>query len=410
MQLTPVPKHSTSPGRDSRDLPRVARPGITRSLKHFAIEAGEAMRHQRQWFNHLGQVAILSTGYRWASPPLGFAQINSWEAITALEDFILPGKMIRNRATGREEFITSSLDHASTAKLLKSRDFITRLPTVRRILDLPVPVAVADGSIDFPGLGYDKTFQTYCDPNAPEPQNVPLNKARAVLEEVHTDFHWQHDKSRIHALARMITPYCHGLMGWDARVPMWVFTGCMGKDYLASLTEVVYQGSFTNYFPSDMRSAIGAALRDGLRRMHVVHCHKRSALRALAEAVKNRTLKFKIKGEDVVWPNELELSVSGDFSVMVRDETIPLMRLIQIGVTDTLANQRRFKYPNLREKVCSNRAQVLGAIKALVDHWLEKGRPCGPSTFAGFPEWSRVVGGVMHVNGLGDPCLPHFEN
>lgn len=407
----PSPIPSSAPSFVSvENLPRIARPNQNRSVAEFAAEAGEAMRDQREWFNHHGEVAFISKGYRGEiHRPLELASIGPRAAITALEHFIRPGRLIRNRRTGFEEFAPRTLDHACTAKLLKSPEFINRLPKLRRILDMPVPI-VNDGVLTFPKRGYDEQFQTYCDPDAPEPHSVPLNKALPVLEEVHTDFLWQHDHNRVHALARLITPYCRGLMGWEAKVPLCVFTGDVGKDYLASMTEMVYQGAFTHYHAFDMRSAIGASLRAGHRRKHVMDTYKRPAVRALAEAVTSRDFCFKDRGRDVVLPMELELSVSADFSAVVSSRTIQLIRLIQIRRTTDWFNSRKFKYPNLRERVRDNRAQVLGAIKSLVDHWIEKGSPTGPSTLAGFPEWSHAVGGVMHLNGMGDPCVPLGDN
>jgi hypothetical protein len=40
----------------------------------------------------------------------------------------------------------------------------------------------------------------------------------------------------------------------------------------------------------------------------------------------------------------------------------------------------------------------------LINSWVTAGQPDGPTPFTSFPEWARVVGGIMHYAGLGDPC------
>lgn len=299
-----------------------------------------------------------------------------------------------------------SLTRAEATRLLKAPEFITQLPRVARILDVPVPVALPDGSIVMPERGYDPHLETYCDPEAPEPERgMPLNKALALLEDVHTDFLWRDDRSRVHALARMITPWCRGLMGWPARTPLWFFSGPMGKDYLASLTEALYQGTHACHFTLDLRNAIGGAIRSGQRRLHMTDSYARLNPRLLTEAVSSPVFTFKEGSRDVVLPNELELGLSHVSYAMALKGLAPVVRLIQL--TNTFEyNQRKFKHPRLRENLVKNRGAVLGAVAALVAHWMDKGCPAGPHTLPGFPEWSRVVGGVLHANGLGDPCLP----
>jgi hypothetical protein len=49
-------------------------------------------------------------------------------------------------------------------------------------------------------------------------------------------------------------------------------------------------------------------------------------------------------------------------------------------------------------------------VMTLIQHWFQSGSPAGETPFASFPEWARVVGGVMRAAGLGDPCLPDLDS
>lgn len=54
-----------------------------------------------------------------------------------------------------------------------------------------------------------------------------------------------------------------------------------------------------------------------------------------------------------------------------------------------------------KTKLC--RRNILAAMEALIRNWAENNCPHGP-TFTSFPEWSRVVGGIMIAAKLGNPC------
>jgi len=66
-------------------------------------------------------------------------------------------------------------------------------------------------------------------------------------------------------------------------------------------------------------------------------------------------------------------------------------------------NKRVFKRVSLHDELRATkyRRVVVAAIAALVENWRVAGCPAGP-TFASFPEWANVVGGILQVAGLGD--------
>lgn len=53
--------------------------------------------------------------------------------------------------------------------------------------------------------------------------------------------------------------------------------------------------------------------------------------------------------------------------------------------------------------------RILGALAGLIWEWNRQGRPSGPTPFTSFPQWARIVGGILVACGLGDPCRPQFD-
>ena len=67
-----------------------------------------------------------------------------------------------------------------------------------------------------------------------------------MLERIHAEFPFTNEQSRTHALARLLTPFARGLLGWTTRVPLWFYLANRpraGKDYLAAIALLmVYEG------------------------------------------------------------------------------------------------------------------------------------------------------------------------
>ena len=62
---------------------------------------------------------------------------------------------------------------------------------------------------------------------------MPVADARELLLKIHRGFCFRDQQSITHALARVITPYCRGLMGWDARFPLWNYIANRPRAVLA---------------------------------------------------------------------------------------------------------------------------------------------------------------------------------
>ena len=74
---------------------------------------------------------------------------------------------------------------------------------------MPLPFRPRDSKrLIYPSKGYDPRFLTYLVDDA------PLDRALEVIEWVHREFCFTNDQSRIHAIARFITPFARGILGW----------------------------------------------------------------------------------------------------------------------------------------------------------------------------------------------------
>lgn len=401
--------------------PRVILPGQGRPDSVFAAGVGSHIAPRDAWFRKVN--TICKVELREVSEKIStliFCPIQPVEAVTAVEAFIETGITKEVAVEGGKEmqFVPTSMSRECAGKLLASPQFRERLPEIIRILDNPLPIAHR-GEIVFPKLGYDSRFRCYCPENAPRPMTLGIEEALVVLQEVHAEFCWKNNQSITHALARILTPYCRGLMGWDARTPFWHYCANRpraGKDYLAGVSHLTHEGRICEDAPigdsEETRKRITAALMSGRRIMHFANCQGYIQDPYLIGAITSKTFAARNLGSteakaDLVLPNEIEFSISANVGLTFREDIEPRTRRIELEFFEENPNARNFRKPDLHRWVIENRPRILGALWSLIQHWIAQGCPPGKTPFNSFPEWASVVGGIMTCCGLGDPCLPH---
>jgi DNA polymerase-1 len=233
-------------------------------------------------------------------------------------------------------------------------------------------------------------------------------------------FWWYDEQARIHALARLVTPFCRGLMGWR-RAPLWIYDGnregC-GKDTCADIAHVLYTGRSIICAPlskdcdEEMRKRITSALMSGSRFFHLANMKGHIRYASLEAATDNSGVWEDRRlgvSETLRLPNETEYSFSANNATWEPDIE-RRSRKISLRFTPENINGHRYRHADIRGWVLQRRADLLSAINALVIAWVRAGMPAGPTSFTSFPEWGATIGGIFKVCGLADPCLPHEES
>ncbi len=242
--------------------------------------------------------------------------------------------------------------------------------------------------------------------------------ALIILEELFEEFLLS-DEGKIRALARLITPYCQPMIGWLKRTPCWLFSAegpRSGKDFMAKITPILYEGTATEDAPLDedeaeIKRRITASVVAGTRFMHFANSKGNLASSSLEGAITAEHWSDRVVGTSTVVNMPIEIIFSLSYNMRdlagISDDLKLRSREINIMIpwdAPTDPNKRVFKRVSLHDELRSPqyRRVVVAAISALVENWRAAGCPPGP-TFASFPEWANVVGGILQVAGLGDP-------
>ncbi len=412
-------------GQKDRDgRPRLVLPGTEREDSQFAAEVAEVLAPKEVWFNKSDRVvSVRLTRFSETAQTLGFQSVEPIEARTAIEDHVQTGIVQMDRDSGQPIFLAKTMTRECAAGLLAAPQLRRKLPEIIRILDFPLPLKLPSGDIAAPKLGYDPRFRIYTDPAAPELCRMSRDEALEWMQKAHIGFGFRDRQSLVHAIARFLTPYCRGLMGWDGRFPLWHFSGNRpraGKDYLAGITQIVYEGRTIEDAPleresEETRKRITAALMSGRRMLHFANCQGHIQDAAFIGAITSKTFGARNLGSteaksDLTLPNEIEFSLSANIGLTFRPDVEPRTRRITLEFPEDNSNGRDFPNPELHDWVRQHRREVLSAIHSLVGLWIEGGCPPGKRPFNSFPEWATVVGGVMGFHNLGDPCEPHVDD
>ena len=231
------------------------------------------------------------------SETVGLSELSPVEARSDLERYVVPGVLAED-GTGQKQFVRKSFSTEFCASLVRSGQLAGELPRIVRVLTVPLPFR-PEGSqrLVYPAKGYDPRFLTYLVEDAPEiDENFPLERALEVIKWVHREFCFTNEQSRVHAIARFITPFARAILGWTTRVPLWYFCANRpgaGKDYLSGCTLILYEGLAFEDAPIGRESEetlkrIVSAARSGRRFMHFSNCQVYLQDENLAQAITNR--------------------------------------------------------------------------------------------------------------------------
>jgi hypothetical protein len=303
--------------------------------------------------------------------------------------------------------------------IMKNTNFLEAIYKVDRFLQYPMPFMM-QGKLELPEKGYNQKFQAYLTKDSPNIEEMDIDTAKKILLDILQDFCFEKETDKIMAISYLITPACRGLYSSITdRTPIFLITANReraGKDYLAGVQGILYEGKATDdpaivtgdrdQNNDELRKKFTSALKMGRRRYHSAN-NKGWINNAILEGFVTSKIwqDRELGGNNMLeLNNEMDISLSANIGISYTPDFWYRCRKINLFFADEDPNARVFSKPNLHQYVIDNRSSILSAIFALIKSWVEAGQP-SDSVFSSFPEWARVVGGIMKYHDLGDPCM-----
>lgn len=400
-------------------------------IGNFAEELGFFFSNKKILFyrpteRQVVQVGMHAVGIDENKKVLVFQVVKNTEFITLIERYLEIGVDRRNSTTGTTFFVKKSIS-AGTAEvvLVSEHQFRGHLPVIERIFNIPMPF-IKSGKLIFPKRGYDDALKSWLPEDAPTlDEKMTLDEGKAILEKLFKEFCFKSVQDRDNAIALLITPFVRGLYSSStARTPIGFYKANReraGKDYCAGITGVIYEGSAIQDAPivdenerandEELRKKLLSTFKSGRNRIHSSNNkgYLNSAILesvATAEYWEDRQLG---SNSNLRFPNTLDISVSANVGITYTPDLSARCIFVNLFFAEEDPNQREFENPNLHVWVEQHKEEVVNAMYALVRDWVAKGQKPGSRSFSSYPEWARVVGGIMENAGYLSPCNPNDD-
>jgi hypothetical protein len=318
--------------------------------------------------------------------------------------------------------MNKSMTNQMAATVLVSPQFQDKLPKIKRIFTVPIPVEY-EGELTFPIKGYDKRFNSWLYHNSPKiDDRIGVEDAKEIIRNIYSEFCFQEEQDYINALAGLITPFLRGLYSsWNVRSPNFVYTANReraGKDYCANITGLVLEGEKNEQPPissgeyktsgsnDEIRKKLFTAMMFGKKRFHSSNNRGRINNAVYESIITAESYTDRVLGSNDMKSidNEMDYSLSGNVGMTMTPDLMNRSRFVRLFLDIEDANSRKFKNPNLHKWVLENRELIISAIYSLIKNWYENGKPKGSVAFASYPEWAEICGGIMEAADLGNPC------
>ncbi len=405
--------------------PQIVLPDVGRPHSDFGTELGEALSSASEIFSYNDEVVVVNStaSEKNSDSRPSILPLSAIQLITRVERVVQTGVIKKEESDFTFKPTSMKIDCAQIT--MENLCFKSRLPVLSRILHVPIPHVSVEGEIVYPNPGYDPRFNTFLCDGAPSIHEMDIKDAVHLIRNellgspLDGGFFWANEQALSHAVARLITPFCRGIINWE-RSPLWIFDGnregC-GKDTCASIAFMLYVGRPVICAPlakgsdEEMRKRITSALRVGHPFFHFANMKGHIDFAALEAATDNSGyLEDRILGasKSITLRNEMEYSISANNATWTADIE-RRCRMISLHYTQEDVNRHQYKHQDILGWVLMHRERLISAIAALVAEWVRQGCPPGPTPFTSFPHWGRVVGGILTCCGFPDPCLPHVD-
>jgi len=414
--------------KEEIELPRTGK-----LISEFVLENSEALKDENLIFYRpdfrdiveVGKIKLHKTG---KEKYTGFVVMEANRYITLIEEYIEPGIKDYNVKMREWMFKKKSMSTNLSIVVLASHKFQQALPQIERIFSVPIPI-IYKNKLTFPKKGYDLRFSSWLPHDAPEISNpkMDLKEAKKIIYTMLNDFCFKGKQDYTNTIAGLLTPFLKGLFpSFNTRTPAPFYIANrerVGKDYLAGITGIIYEGSpleepaisseekFGSNSSEELRKKIMGAFIKGRKRLHFSN-NKGYINNPILEgliSLKRYSDRCLGKSELLEFDNEIDFSLSGNIGVKWTPDLGNRSIFIRLFLAMEDANKRKFKDPNLHDWVLKNRGLILSALYSLIRNWIDTGMKPGKIPFASFPEWAEICGGIMESAGYNSPCNPDEE-
>lgn len=240
------------------------------------------------------------------------------------------------------------------------------------------------------------------------PESMPLEFAKAVLEDLVCDFPFQSNADRANYFGLLLTPLLRPAI--NEPVPMHLIGSPIERSGKTKLAEIVLGIVIAGHrIPAmqlgereeEREKRIMSVLLRGQTLLHLDNLSEFLDSPSLASLLTSSEYQGRMLGSSSAptVPNGLTVVGTGNNVHATGEISKRIVPIRLLPPTETPETRQDFRHPDLLAYVTTERARVLGALVGLLDHWRAQGRPLHRAGFGGFERWTAVVGGILTAAG-----------
>ncbi len=290
------------------------------------------------------------------------------------------------------------------------------LPVLNRVVTVPVfsPSGVLQTE-----PGYHPEARVYYEPPAgleipdvpQEPTAAELGRARSLfLDELLIDFPFVGEADRAHAVAPALLPFVRDMV--DGPTPLHLFEAAKpgtGKGLLARVvTTISTGGSGADETPlpteeEETRKKLLSLLMEGVPFIYFDNINAKVNSASLASALTSMVFRDRKLGvsETPHIPVRCGWLATANNPVMSNEMARRTVRCRLVAEVENPHMRSGFRHGDLVRYLQQNRGEFVWAALTLVRAWIAKGKPEGKTVLGTYENWSKVLGGVLDVAGIG---------
>lgn len=386
-------------------LPLIELPDDDRTGGDFSAELGKHLK-SAAIFRREKMLMVLS-GKRERLEPIG-----DHEFRTLIERYVSLFQARVPKKTGDQILRirrTLGLDAARMA--MNSPQLLAEIREVEHLHDIPLPVIHSDGTIKILPEGYDVGSRTLtlrsCDY-----AKQPCADGAAFLRNLLREFRFQEpERSLSVAVSGMLTLFVRRILPPLAHRPCFIYTANAaggGKTLLADCAIAPVLGrSPRTPFPrreEELEKLLLAEILSGCECLLFDNLRGRVESPSIENLLTSHVFKARILNQSKTYEgeNHLVMFFTGN-GVTVSEDLARRALFVELFQPEARAQDRQFDQPLSAGFLIEHRNEILAAMWQIVQQWDKAGRPPGSKTHASFPEWARIVGGMLELAGFASP-------
>lgn len=383
-------------------LPWIKIHGEGRTLGQFAGDVGEAAGRGNVY--QRGDVA-----FRVSEADAELKRIDPQEFRTYVEKFAVICEEVESKDGPVRQ--PCSIGIETSRAVCVSPQFLEKLPPLRGVLPVSMPVLRSNGKIELLDPGYDEESRYLTLANGCKyPSDITADQAKKYLEKLLREFPFADKRSKGVALASMLTVFGSALLAELALVPCFIYQANAegsGKTTLAMLAGIPYGIVSSQPAPSANSEWAKRLLTLTISGSKVtlldnVRGHLQS--QALEAYLTATTYGDRILGVSTEYkgPADAVVLITGN-SLTITPDLRRRCLFVELFMTELRSEDRVFKRRLDPDGILKEQPKILAALWSLVRDWDEAGRPKGSKINASFASWSEIVGGIVEHAGYACP-------